>query len=89
MAPAANALSEMAEVYPELRSELVGMLIERLDADVPNDDPHALRAFLISDLAGLRAVEAVPSPRRAFEADLVDEMVIDPETFELLVGRPE
>ena len=84
-----NALTGMAETYPELRSELVGILTERLDADVPNDESEALRAFLISDLADLRAVESAPLVRRLYGVDLVDETIIDLETFELIVGRAE
>jgi hypothetical protein len=89
LARAANALTKMAELYPEYRTDVLGMIRERLDADIPNDDPYTLRGFLISDLANARAVEAVSSIRRAFEEDLVDESVIDLETVEALVGRPE
>jgi hypothetical protein len=89
VARASRALKLMAESQPERRSEVVSVLTERLDADIPNDDPYALRAFLISDLADLRAVEAIPSAHRAFEGNLVDEMVIDLESFDLLANRPD
>jgi len=89
LATAANALARLAELSPEYRPEIVGMLTDRLAADIPSDDPYALRAFLISDLADMRALEARPAIDRAFESDLVDEMVIDRETYEMIMNRPE
>jgi hypothetical protein len=89
VARAANALARLAEIHPEHRREIVSILTERLDADVLNDDPYALRAFLISDLADMRAHEAKLSIDRAFDADLVDETVIDRETYDAIMDRPE
>ena len=86
---AANALARLAEIHPEHRREIVSILTERIDADIPNDDPYALRAFLISDLADMRAHEAKLSIDRAFDADLVDETVIDRETYQMIMDRPE
>jgi hypothetical protein len=86
---AANALARLAELSPRYRPEIVGMMIERLDADISNTDPYALRAFLISDLADMRAVEAKLAIDRAFEANLVDETVIDRETYLAIMNRPE
>ena len=65
------------------------MLIERIEADIANKDPYALRAFLISDLADMRAVEAKPAIDRLLEAGLVDEMIIDRETYKTIMNRPE
>lgn len=85
----ANALVQIAESAPELRDECVGILIERLDADNPRDDQYELRGFIISDLAHMRAVEALPSIQRAFDEDLVDLFVISREDVDRLIGRPE
>lgn len=84
-----NALAEVAERHPELRSDVIGSLTARVERDDPSEDAVTLRAFLASDLAHLRAVEAAPSVRRAYQEDLIDESVIDLETFEVLVNRPE
>ena len=89
VARAANALARLAEIHPEHRREIVSILIERIDADIPNDDPYALRAFLVSDLADMRAHEAKLSIDRAFDADLVDETIIDRETYQMIMDRPE
>jgi hypothetical protein len=89
VARAAKALVRMAELHPELRPEIVGMMIERFDADVPNDEPEALRGFLVSDLADLRAGEAIPTVRHAYGKNLVDETIIGLEHFRQIVERPE
>jgi len=89
VANAANALARLAELHPEHRREIVSILIERIDADIPNDDPYALRAFLISDLADMRAHEAKLSIDRAWDADLVDDTIIDRETYQMIMDRPE
>lgn len=89
LARAANALARIAELHPEHRREIISILIERLDADIPNDDAYALRAFLVSDLADLRAHEAKLSIDRAFHADLVDDTIIDRETYQTIMDRPE
>ena len=89
VANAANALARLAELHPEHRREIVSILTERIDADIPNDDPYALRAFLISDLADMRAHEAKLSIDRAWDADLVDDTIIDRETYQMIMDRPE
>jgi hypothetical protein len=89
VARAGNALVKMAELHPELRPEIVTMMVERFDADVPNDEPEALRGFLVSDLADLRAVEAIPIVRHAYGKNLVDETIIGLEHFRQIVERPE
>ena len=89
VARAANAVVKMAELHPELRQEIVAMMIERFDADVPNDEPESLRGFLVSDLADLRAVEAIPTVRHAYGQNRVDETIIGLEHFRQIVERPE
>ena len=88
VARAANGLVRLAERSPEHRPEIVAMLLERFEADVPNEEPETVRGFLVSDLADLRAVEAIPAVRHAYGANLVDETIIDQQTFRLIVERP-
>jgi hypothetical protein len=89
LARAANALVKMADLHPDLRPEIVALTIERFDADIPNDEPETLRGFLISNLADLRAVEAIPTVRHAYGQNLVDESIIELEDFRVIVERPE
>jgi hypothetical protein len=86
---AASALAKMADKHPELRPELVKMVTDRFEADIPNDEHDILLAFLASNLADLRAVDAVPLVRRAYEDGRLDASIIDLKTFESIVNRAD
>jgi len=79
---AASGLQEIAEGHPESRSECIAAISKQLEAFEENE--YELNAFLISDLEHLKAVETLPLIERAFEADRVDEFVINLDN--VLVG---
>jgi hypothetical protein len=72
---ASNGLIEIADRYPESREECIASISKQLEAFEEND--YELNAFIIGDLAHLKAVETLPLIERAFEADRVDEFIID------------
>lgn len=72
---ASNGLIEIANNYPENREECIAAISKQLEAFEEND--YELNAFIIGDLARLKAVETLPLIERAFEADRVDEFVIN------------
>lgn len=89
VARGSNALVALAERHPEHRDEIVRLLIERFEADIPSDEPETLRGFLVSDLADLRAVEAIPTVRRAYGQNRVDETIVSLASFRAIAERPE
>jgi Protein of unknown function (DUF1186) len=72
---ASNGFIEIAKWYPESREECIAAISKQLEAFEEND--YELNAFIIGDLARLKAVETLPLIERAFKADRVDEFVID------------
>ena len=72
---ASNGLIEIANRYPASREECIAAISKQLEAFEEND--YELNAFIIGDLAQLKAVETLPLIERAFEADRVDEFIID------------
>jgi hypothetical protein len=70
-----NGLLEIANRYPEHREESIAAISKQLEAFEEND--FELNAFIIGDLARLKAVETLPLIERAFKADRVDEFVVD------------
>ncbi len=72
---ASNGFIEIANRYPENREECIAAISKQLEAFEEND--YELNAFIIGDLARLKAVETLPLIERAFEADRVDEFVIN------------
>ncbi len=72
---ASNGFIEIAKWYPESRSESIAAISKQLEAFEENDEE--LNSFIISDLVQLKAIETLPLIERAFEADRVDEFVID------------
>ena len=89
---AAEALKQMAQRHPDLRADVVDALEARLDpAETQAPDDEKLNAFVISDLLDLKASEAAPAIRRAFDEDRVDRRIVDVDSVyqELdLPGRP-
>jgi hypothetical protein len=72
---ASNGLVEIAKMHPEARSEVISTISKLLES-FDEEDPE-VNAFLISDLGELKAVETLPLIERAFNADAVDESIID------------
>ncbi len=72
-AAATEAVTKIVEQQPELRERAVQILSEEL-AHAEANDP-ADNGSLLSALLTLKAVEALPVIRQAFEKDAVDEMV--------------
>lgn len=71
---AISTFSKLVELHPELRDRVVHILTDSLAR--PKENAPYLNADLISELADLDAVEALPVIRRAFEQDRVDETVM-------------
>lgn len=69
-AEAISGLTEVAKAHPELREQAVAALSEVL-ADLEGYDETELTAAM-SGLVELKAVEALPLIRRAFELDKID-----------------
>jgi len=72
---ASNGFIAIAERYPESREGCIAAIINQLEAFQEND--YELNAFIIGDLASMKAVETLPLIERAFEVDRVDEFVIN------------
>jgi hypothetical protein len=64
-------LEQIADKYPETRTECIAIATRRL-ADFEVNDP-GLNAFLIADLTHMKAVEAAPLIQEAFANDCVEE----------------
>jgi hypothetical protein len=79
---ASNGFKEIADRYPESREESIAAISKQLETFEENDE--ALNAFIISDLLHLKAVETLPLIERVFEADKVDDSIIDLD--DVLVG---
>jgi hypothetical protein len=71
---AGRALRLIAQRYPELRDRVVQILTTALER--PNENDPGVNGFVIYELTELKAVEALPAIRRAFELDVVDEMIM-------------
>jgi len=72
---AAESLEAIGKKYPESRSECISIISKQLEKYEEND--YELNAFLIASLSHLKAIETLPLIERAFEADRVDDFVID------------
>jgi len=79
---ASNGFNEIANRYPESREECIAAISKQLETFKENDEE--LNALIISDLLHLKAIETLPLIERAFEADKVDEFIIDLD--DVLVG---
>ena len=77
-ARAALALEEIGRRNPELRDRVVAKLVEYLGPEHHQaSDEGTLTGFIVSHLTTLKAVEAAPAIREAFEQRRVDQWVID------------
>lgn len=69
---AASALAKVGQQHPELRDQAIESLSGAL-ADERNDPE--INGFLLSSLLTLKATEALPAIRTAFERDAIDESI--------------
>jgi hypothetical protein len=67
-------LQEIALRYPEHRSSCIEGLTRTLERFEENEDE--LNAFIVNDLAELKAVDTLPLIKKAYEAGRVDESII-------------
>jgi hypothetical protein len=72
-AGAANAITKLTEQQPELREQALQIFTDELEHAGENEPD--MNGFLLSDLLQLKAVEALPVIRRAFEQDAIDESI--------------
>lgn len=80
-----SSLLKLASRQPDLRPDCVAALTGGLQQYATN--PKDLNAFLISDLAGLKAVESAGTVEQAFAAGRVDQhMIGNFEDYQLDVG---
>jgi len=70
---ALDGIKEVAEEYPETRSECVAALTRQLEQGV-GDDP-VVNGVVVGALLDLHAVESAPVMEQAFAADAVDESI--------------
>lgn len=84
---AGESLEKIAQKYPESRSECISAISKQLEEYEEND--YELNAFLIASLSHLKAGETLPLIERAFEADRVDEFVIDLDDVYVELGLKE
>ena len=82
---AGETLKKIAEEYPDTCDQVKGTLLSALELFEENEDE--LNGFLMGDLLDLKAVEAMPVIRRAFEADAIDITIAgDLEEAEIELG---
>jgi hypothetical protein len=82
---AAESITAVARDAPETREAVVGAICTALE-EFDQSDP-TLNAFLIAQLAQMKATEAVPLVERAYSAGRVDQSVIgDWEDFQIEIG---
>jgi len=72
---ASNGLVEIAKMHPEARSEVISVISKLLESF--DEEEPGVNGFLIADLGDLKAVETLPLIERAFDADAVDESILD------------
>ncbi len=85
---AGETLKNIAETYPDTRDHVKGTLLSALELFEENDEE--LNGFLMGDLLDLKAVEAMPVIRRAFEAGAIDITIAgDLEDAEIELGFRE
>ncbi|MDQ2784430.1 MAG: hypothetical protein M3Y58_05455 [Chloroflexota bacterium] len=82
---AGNAIAMIGRMHPETRDQCIAILVECLAAYAENEPDF--NAMVASMLLDLEAVEALPTIRRAYDADAVDVMHLgDWEDVEIAFG---
>jgi tetratricopeptide (TPR) repeat protein len=75
---AACGLEQIGKFHPELRVEVVEALAARLAAaETQTPEDEGLNGFIIDSLLELKAAEALPAIRQAFDEDRVDTTIVD------------
>lgn len=86
-AAAAQALVEISNRHPEARADCIAALMKLLEAFEQNDE--TMNAFIIGDLAELKALEALSLIERVYAADRVDAMIIGLDDVYVEMGLKE
>lgn len=81
---AACSLGQIGAAAPQLRSDAVRLLTRALDAYTP-ESPE-MHGYIVNALLQLRAVEAIPSLRRAYEEERVDDLFVQWREVERELG---
>lgn len=84
---AATSLQVIAESYPEYRASSIEGITRTLERFQENE--YELNAFIIDDLAELKAVDTLPLIEKAYKAGRVDESIIDLDYVLVLMGLKE
>jgi len=85
---AGETLKHITEQYPATSNQVKGILISALELFAENEEE--LNGFLMGDLLDLKAVEAMPIIRSAFEAEAIDITIAgDLEDAEIELGFRE
>ncbi len=84
---AADGLVAIAKNYPESRYESIGAIVRALEKYSENQ--AEFNAFLIGNLAELKAIETLPLIEQAFKAGSVDEMIVTPDDVKVFMGLQE
>jgi hypothetical protein len=75
---AASALAQIAQQHPDLRDEVIAILVGRLDpAESQTPADETLNGLIIGRLLDLEATEAAPAIQQAFAEDRVDQRIVD------------
>ena len=82
---ASSSIAQVGMRHPEEHDRCVQILMAKLEGH--GEQHPALNGFLVGDLVDLKAQEAIPTIRAAFEAGSVDESIQgDLEDVEILLG---
>jgi tetratricopeptide (TPR) repeat protein len=86
---AMGSMAQVARCHPELGAEVVEALTARLAAvetQAPEDE--TLNGGIICSLLDMKAVEALPAIRQAFDEDRVDTLIVDFDSVQREFGLP-
>jgi hypothetical protein len=71
---AGDALAEIAQILPEARAQIITILEQALTMETADS---TLAAFIVCNLLDVGAKESLPLIRQAFEAERIDETVVE------------
>ncbi|HEY6542672.1 MAG TPA: hypothetical protein VIZ18_17135 [Ktedonobacteraceae bacterium] len=84
---AASTFKRISENFPESRPDCIAAYVKQLQLFEQEDEE--LNALLISDLADMKAMEALPLIERAFAADRVDTSIVELDDVYVDLGLKE
>ncbi len=84
---ATDCLTQIGLRHPELRDECITVLRRELERFDENDP--ALNGFLVLGLAKLKATESLPLLKEVFDAEAVDELILNWDDVEVEFGFKE